>query len=604
MSDNPEKPRVRVPAGSNKHFVADSFQNFAASLGYGASNLASASTYGFNPISRNRQLLDYMYRGSWLVKQVVDAVADDMTREGIVVESDIPPDEIDKLHKYMGAKLIWPRINKTLKWSRLYGGAIAVIMINGQKPDTPLKIETIGKDQFDGIKVFDRWMLWPSLSELVTDLGEDYGNPKYYDIVSDAKTEPRMKVHHSRCIRIEGVELPYWQKISENGWGLSVIEPLYDRLIAFDSASQGAAQLVYRAHLRTLKIEKLRELIAFGGEGYQAVVQQMAMIRLMQSNEGLTVLDSTDEFETHAFAFGGLSDIINTFAQQLSGAAQIPLVRLLGQSPAGLNSTGESDIRNYYDSCNAQQEARLRQPMSRLLDICHRSLFGKELPEGFNFSFAPLWQLNDEQKATIATTLTTAICKAAEDMIITPAVALKELRQQSKITGVFSNISDEDIQAAEEAPPPFSELATEGLGGPQGVSGGPGARQNPNAAEDASEAKQSPDQEKMPPTNKGHVAKQFSHATADALNEGIILGPDDDSNAVWMVQEHDPDTKEFDDLKFLVQFTNRDEAMEAYKTRTPDAEARIGSIKRINKSVYDKYVQDGNIGTVANGHLG
>jgi hypothetical protein len=71
---------------------------------------------------------------------------------------------------------------------------------------------------------------------------------------------------------IDGIELPYWQKMAENYWGLSVIEPLYDRLIAFDSTSQGAAQLVYRAHLRTLYIEKLRELIAFGGEAYTAVL--------------------------------------------------------------------------------------------------------------------------------------------------------------------------------------------------------------------------------------------------------------------------------------------------------------------------------------------
>jgi hypothetical protein len=34
-------------------------------------------------------------------------------------------------------------------------------------------------------------------------------------------------------------------------------------------------------------------------------------------------------------------------------------VRLLGQSPAGLNSTGESDWRNYYDGINARQNKDL-----------------------------------------------------------------------------------------------------------------------------------------------------------------------------------------------------------------------------------------------------
>jgi hypothetical protein len=59
-----------------------------------------------------------------------------------------------------------------------------------------------------------------------------------------------MDVHYSRCFRYTGVDLPYWQKIAENMWGMSIYERLWDRLTAFDSTTQGIAQLVYRAHLR------------------------------------------------------------------------------------------------------------------------------------------------------------------------------------------------------------------------------------------------------------------------------------------------------------------------------------------------------------------
>jgi hypothetical protein len=93
-------------------------------------------------------------------------------------------------------------------------------------------------------------MVEPSLEDLVTDLASpDLGKPKFYDVTADACALPRMRIHHTRCIRFEGIHLPYNQRIAENLWGLSVIERIYDRLTAYDSATSGAAQLMYRAEI-------------------------------------------------------------------------------------------------------------------------------------------------------------------------------------------------------------------------------------------------------------------------------------------------------------------------------------------------------------------
>jgi hypothetical protein len=40
---------------------------------------------------------------------------------------------------------LWDCINETLKWSRLYGGAVALILIEGQAPLTPLVLDKVGK---------------------------------------------------------------------------------------------------------------------------------------------------------------------------------------------------------------------------------------------------------------------------------------------------------------------------------------------------------------------------------------------------------------------------------------------------------------------------
>jgi phage-related protein (TIGR01555 family) len=446
-------------------FTADSFQNVPADLGIGANNLLSASTYGFNPITRNRVKLDYMYRGSWIVRAAVDAVADDMVRAGIHIDGDVPPEDMDKLSKYIRQLQIWQKINQALKWARLYGGSVAVMMIDGQDPSTELRLDSVGPRMFKGLLVLDRWMLQPYSSEVVTELGADFGDPKYYTVVADAKAIPNMRIHHTRCLRFEGVPLPYWQKMSENGWGLSVVEPMFDRLLAFDSATTGAAQLIYKAHLRVHKIAGYRELVGAGGPLYQAFIKSMNMMRTLQTNEGYTAIDKEDEIQFSSYGFGGLSDMLIQFGQQISGALQIPLTRLFGQSPAGLNSTGESDLRNYYDYVNAEQESTLRDPVTILLHVIYRSKFGRPLPENVDFSFSPLWQISDVEKATIAQNIASAVGDALDHNIITTEIAMRELRQSSRRTGIFSNITDDDIADAKNAPPDLGELGVTPFGG-------------------------------------------------------------------------------------------------------------------------------------------
>lgn len=443
--------------------VADSFQNLLARVGLGAGSQNDASQYGFSPVSRNRIQLEFAYRSSWLAGKAVDAFADDMTREGVSVQCDIEPDQLEQLEKAAGKLKLWDAINDTAKWSRLYGGAIAVLLIDGQNPSTPLRRDTIQQGQFKGLLVLDRWMIQPSLEDLVTEYGADLGMPKFYTVLADAKALVNQRIHHSRVLRLDGVELPYWQRIAENGWGQSVLERLWDRLIAFDSTTDGAAQLVYKAHLRTYKVKGLRQLIGAGGKAFDGLIAQIDAIRRFQSNEGLTLMDAEDDFQTHQYSFTGLNDVLLQFGQQLSGAMDIPLVRLFGQSPAGLNSTGEGDLRNYYDSIKQQQERKLRSAVEKIYDVLMRSELGIEPPENMTITFNPLWQVSDAEKATIAGSVTDAVTKASDSGLIDRHTALKELRQSSNVTGIFSNITDEDIKEAENEPPPdFNEVGNEG----------------------------------------------------------------------------------------------------------------------------------------------
>lgn len=433
--------------------TVDSYANVAAKLGVDQNNLSAGSTYNFNPISRNRLLIEQAYRGSWIVRAAVDCVADDMTRAGIDLIGDIDPSDIEKIERELKFTYTWTKLNRTIRWARLYGGAIAVILLEGQDLSTPLRVETVARGQYKGLAVVDRWMLQPSLSDLITDYGPHTGLPKFYDITVTNGPIPPGRVHYSRVVRMDGDDLPFYQKQMENLWGLSVLEPIYDRLVAFDSTTQGAAQLVYKAHLRILKLPGLIKSVAMGAPMNNALKARLEMMRLFQSIEGITAIDAEEDFQTNSYSFAGLSDVLLQFSQQLSGALGIPMVRLFGQSPAGLNATGESDLKNYYDMISASQEADLRDSLSKILNIVHRSVLGSEPSETFSFDFTSLWQMSEKEKAEVANMNSDAIGKMFELAVIDHATALKELKQSSEATGIFTNITDEQIKEAEDEPP-------------------------------------------------------------------------------------------------------------------------------------------------------
>jgi len=444
---------LKTMDSNRKAFVQDGYQNMLARLGINEDNVMSTATYNFGGfITRQRQLLDAAYRTSWIIGQVVDVIAEDMTRAGILIDNKLQPKEVAQIQEEMVNLQIWKSLCSGIKWGRLYGGAIGIIMIEGQKLDRPFDISSVGKGSFKGLLILDRWLLDPILGDLIPDPGPNFGLPKYYNIIATSTVLPTQRVHHSRVIRFSGVELPFLWKVAENLWDESIVERIYDRLLAFDSTTQGTAQLVFKSHLRTVQIEGLRDILAAGGKMEEALIKQFEYIRRMQTNEGITLLDSKDVFEAHHYTFSGLDDVLVQFGQQLAGATGIPLVRLFGQSPKGMNATGESDLRNYYDNINKTQENHLRDPITRLIKIICKSRIGKDLPEGTGISFIPLWQLSDKDKAEIIGVISTAIQGLFTSGILSRKTCLMELRQSSRIHGYFSNITDKDIEDAEDEP--------------------------------------------------------------------------------------------------------------------------------------------------------
>lgn len=469
-ADARARASLTTDGGGLKAVTSDSFVNFMQRLGMTADNALSTSSYGFNPITRNRIMLEWIHRGSWLGGVAIDIVADDMTRKGIDYVTELKPEDQERLDACITRYGVWAALNETVKWGRLYGGCLAVMLIDGQDLRTPLRLESIGPGQFKGLLALDRWMVMPSLEDLVTEYGPHLGLPKYYRVQTNAPALRGQAIHHSRiAMRHEGVQLPYNQRMTENLWGISVLERLYDRMVAFDSASSGAAQLVYKSYLRTLAVKGLREIVAGNEKAMVGLMKQVEMMRRFQGIEGITLIDAEDEFQVQGHqAFSGLSDALTQFGQQLSGALQIPLTRLFGQSPAGF-STGDADLQLYYDSINQQQQRTMYHGVTAVYKAAAASE-GVKLPDNFAVKFASLWEMDDKEKSEIAKSNSDTVLAAHDAGIIGRQTALKELRQASRVTGVFTNITEEMIEEADdEVQPPMDESGLPPGGGLAGL---------------------------------------------------------------------------------------------------------------------------------------
>jgi hypothetical protein len=439
-------------AKSKRIVTADSYDNFMARVGLQQNNQHAASTYRANYTSRNRLLIEWCYRSSWIIGAAVDAIPDDMTRKGLRITSEIDAKQRGTIESLFEELAIWETLNSTLKWSRLYGGAVCLIMIEGQAPFIPLDLNKIGHGSFKGLLPLDRWMINPDLTRRIKELGPNLGKPEFYNVVTTATGIPAWRIHHSRLIRFDGVKLPYQQAMTENEWGMSVIERIIDRLTAYDSIVEGSAQLAYKAHLRTMAINGLRAILGQGGVAEKGLIKQMDMVRMMQSNEGMTLIDAADKFDAQTYSFAGLPDLISEFKEEISGATDIPLVRLYGQSPKGF-ATGDSDLANYYDAVGSQQK-KLKLPIRTLFDIIYRSALNEPLPDDFTFEFNPLWQMSDLDRSTVALNTTNAITTAMQSGIMTQKAAMTDFRELSDVTGIGASITDEDINNAETEPPP------------------------------------------------------------------------------------------------------------------------------------------------------
>lgn len=443
----------------NKLYTIDAFQNQMARLGFGQPNLNEGADYPLTRMSQNYNLFTSLYRSSWIVRKIVDVFPSDMVKNWIKFNSSLDPEKISKINSVIRKTKTKEKIKEGLRWARLYGGAAGLILIDGDEDlSEPLDYDAIMLDDYKGLLIFDRWNgIYPDI-ELEDDISdEEYGYPKYYSIsLSEANSnlmlsynkQDLVKVHHSRIVRFNGRDLPLWERQAEMFWGESEIEIVFEELKKRDNTSANIASLIFLANIRVLKMNDLGQLLGASTQKAQENLYKVLQAQnQLMSNMGIYVMDKDDDFGSEQYSFGGLNDIYESFMLDIAGACEMPVTKLFGREPAGFNSTGESDLTQYYDTLEEKQETYLQPIIDKLLPIIFMSTLGA-IPEDLDWEFNPCMNANSKDLADLAQSMASPIFEAFNAGLITKEIALKELKQQNEKTGMWSNITDEDIKNA------------------------------------------------------------------------------------------------------------------------------------------------------------
>lgn len=467
MKKKSKARRLTNDAGRNvgRKLTLDEFVNPLARSGAGMPNLLEATEYPLTRFTQNWQVLNSLYRSHWVVQKIINTIPQDMMKNGYDLQSDINPDQIQKISKIIRQTRLHSKILNGLYWGRLYGGAAGIIMIDGEadRMDEPLDLDRVMPGAFKGLLIMDRWSGIQPSADLITDITDpDFGMPEYYEVTLP-EGQGVIQLHNSRVCRFTGREMPYLEKLAENYWGTSEMEHVFSELKKRDNVSWNIALLTFMANIRVMKMDGMEQLMAYGGGKQQeALYNTLEGLNMMLNNNGIQILGKDDSYESHQYTFSGLGEVYDRFMMDVSGACGIPVTKLFGRSPAGMNSTGDADMDNYYDTIEQSQESQLRPVLDKLLPIVCMSALGA-VPDDLDYIFNPVRRPSNDEKQSLGSQQTAAVVQAYTAGLVSEKTALRELQGSSKLTGMWTNITDEQIEAASDQPEAAGEMDIPGM---------------------------------------------------------------------------------------------------------------------------------------------
>lgn len=410
---------LRRKNGAVRPHREDGYVNLLNKYGTKQDN-SEAYKFEREPVIPDMQLTG-LYEGNGLFSKIIDTPAEEALKHGF--DLNLKSDELNAFVEDALDDLEWEeRAATAIKWARLYGGALIVMLIDdGRGLEEPVDWEHIRS--IDELRVYERAIVQPDYSSLYQqDYGgkgvgnrvSKFGQPEYYYVSSIYGS---FKVHESRCLVFRNGVLPeQTSNATYLFWGMPEYVRIRRALRETVTAHTDSVKLLERSVQAIYSMKGLASLLTTD-DGENQVLKRLQLVDTSRGLLNSIAIDSEGEqYDFKTFQFSGVKDVIDATCNMLSALTNIPQTILFGRSPAGMNATGDSDFESYYNFVEKIQRLMLKRNLRTLLDVVFRAGIASgdvtEEPD-YKLEFNPLWSLSDTEQATVdQTKAQTALVKA------------------------------------------------------------------------------------------------------------------------------------------------------------------------------------------------
>lgn len=410
---------LRRKNGAVRPHREDGYVNLLNKYGTKQDN-SEAYKFEREPVIPDMQLTG-LYEGNGLFSKIIDTPAEEALKHGF--DLNLKSDELNAFVEDALDDLEWEeRAATAIKWARLYGGALIVMLIDdGRGLEEPVDWEHIRS--IDELRVYERSIVQPDYASLYQqDYGgkgvgnrvSKFGQPEYYYVSSIYGS---FKVHESRCLVFRNGVLPeQTSNATYLFWGMPEYVRIRRALRETVTAHTDSVKLLERSVQAIYSMKGLASLLTTD-DGENQVLKRLQLVDTSRGLLNSIAIDSEGEqYDFKTFQFSGVKDVIDATCNMLSALTNIPQTILFGRSPAGMNATGDSDFESYYNFVEKIQRLMLKRNLRTLLDVVFRAGIASgdvaEEPD-YKLEFKPLWSLSDtEQAAVDQTKAQTALAKA------------------------------------------------------------------------------------------------------------------------------------------------------------------------------------------------
>ncbi|MBL4769547.1 MAG: DUF1073 domain-containing protein [Rhodobacteraceae bacterium] len=361
-----------------------------------------------------------LYEKEWTATKIIDIPVEDMLREGwrYTGISDEANKTLEAFEKDFDINEL---LRECLALERLFGGCVAFLGFedDNQDPASPIDEDNPGKLRFINISPRND-VTAGQFSNNVT--SPRYGKTETYTISGTVVHRSRLLIFDGKPISRSRTNRVYLPGHRRDGFGNSVLAPIFDDLARATGSRQGAYHLLNQASVWILRT-KMRSLQ--GTQGGEAALAELQGVADQISMYNAAIIDSdpkNGDIQQISASFSSVPELMLMFLQVLSAASDIPATRFLGQAPGGLNATGESDLENYYNSIASKQKQQIKPHLMRL----SRYALGGD-SGGLDIEFEPLWNSSDEELAIIRTADVNNVLLMVQQGLMSQEEAVKEL---------------------------------------------------------------------------------------------------------------------------------------------------------------------------------